>query len=55
MPAERWSMRVREVLRLRYACGVSARVISQSLGIGRHGGRRVTLRHRVDQKGRDTR
>ena len=36
MPAERLSMRkVREVLRLRYACGVSARVIAQSLGIGR--------------------
>jgi transposase len=36
MPAERLSMRkVREVLRLRYACGVSARVIARSLGIGR--------------------
>ena len=36
MPAERLSMRkVREVLRLKYACGVSARVISRSLGIGR--------------------
>ncbi len=33
MPAERLSMRkVREVLRLKYACGVSARVISRSLG-----------------------
>jgi hypothetical protein len=27
--------KVREVLRLKYACGVSARVISRSLGIGR--------------------
>jgi len=27
--------KIREVLRLRYACGVSARVIAQSLGIGR--------------------
>ena len=36
MPAERLSMRkVREVLRLKYACGASARVIAQSLGIGR--------------------
>jgi transposase len=36
MPAERLSMRkVREVLRLKYACGVSERVISRSLGIGR--------------------
>ena len=36
MPAERLPMRkVREVLRQRYACGVSERVIAQSLGIGR--------------------
>ena len=36
MPAERLSMRkVREVLRLRYACGASERVIARSLGIGR--------------------
>jgi hypothetical protein len=36
MPAERLPMRkVREVLRLKYACGASARVIAQSLGIGR--------------------
>src|SRR6266542_163011 len=36
MPAERLSMRkVREVLRLKYACGASARVIAQSVGIGR--------------------
>src|SRR3954469_7622206 len=36
MPAERLPMRkVREVLRLRYACGASERVIAQSLGIGR--------------------
>ena len=36
MPAERLSMRnVREVLRLTYACGMSARMIARSLGIGR--------------------
>jgi transposase len=36
MPAERLPMRkVREVLRLKYACGASARVIAQSVGIGR--------------------
>jgi transposase len=36
MPAERLPMRkVRDVLRLTYACGVSKRVIAQSLGIGR--------------------
>ena len=36
MPAERLSMRkVREVLRLKYASGVSARVISRSLGVAR--------------------
>src|SRR6478736_1858078 len=36
MPAERLPMRkVREVLRPRYACGTSERVIAQSLGIGR--------------------
>src|SRR5947209_20521768 len=36
MPAERLSMRkVREVLRLRYGCGASERVIARSVGIGR--------------------
>ena len=36
MPAERLPMRkVREVLRLRHACGASERLIAQSLGIGR--------------------
>ena len=36
MPAERLPMRkVREVLRLKYACGVSERVIARSVGIGR--------------------
>jgi hypothetical protein len=36
MPAERLSMRkVREVLRLKYACGASDRVIARSVGIGR--------------------
>src|SRR5204863_2903128 len=36
MPAERLPMRkVREVLRQRYACGASERLIAQSLGIGR--------------------
>jgi transposase len=36
MPAERLPMRkVREVLRLKYACGASERVIAQSVGIGR--------------------
>ena len=36
MPAERLPMRkVREVLRQRYVCGASERVIAQSLGIGR--------------------
>lgn len=36
MLAERLPMRkIREVLRLKYACGVSDRVISRSVGIGR--------------------
>lgn len=36
MPAERLPMRkVREVLRLKYACGASERLIAQSVGIGR--------------------
>ena len=36
MPAERLSMRkVREVLRLKYACGASERVIARSVGVGR--------------------
>src|SRR5438270_12036524 len=36
MPEERLSMRrVREVLRLKYACGASVRVIARSVGIGR--------------------
>src|SRR5207244_4784078 len=36
MPAERLSMRkVREVLRLKYACRASERVIARSMGIGR--------------------
>src|ERR1700680_1944034 len=36
MPAERLPMRkIREVLRLKYACGTSDRVISRSGGIGR--------------------
>jgi transposase len=36
MPAERLSMRkVREVLRLRHACGASVRTIAQSVGVGR--------------------
>ena len=36
MPAERLSMRkVREVLRLKYACGASERLIARSVGIGR--------------------
>ena len=36
MPAERLSMRkVREVLRLKYSCGASERVIARSVGIGR--------------------
>src|SRR5258708_1189655 len=36
MPAERLSMRkVREVLRLKYACGASVRVIARWVGIGR--------------------
>ena len=36
MPAERLSMRkVREVLRLKYACGASVRTIARSVGIGR--------------------
>jgi transposase len=36
MPAERLSMRkIREVLRLKYACGASERVIARSVGIGR--------------------
>ncbi len=36
MPAERLSMRkIREVLRLKYACGASDRVIARSVGIGR--------------------
>jgi len=36
MPAERLPMRkVREVLRLKHACGVSERVIARSLGVSR--------------------
>ncbi len=36
MPAERLPMRkVREVLRLKYACGVSERVIARSIGVSR--------------------
>jgi hypothetical protein len=36
MPAERLPMRkIREVLRLKYACGANDRVISRSVGIGR--------------------
>ena len=36
MPAERLPMRkIREVLRLKYACGASDRVIARSVGIGR--------------------
>jgi hypothetical protein len=36
MPAEKLPMRkVREVLRLKYACGASERVIARSVGIGR--------------------
>jgi hypothetical protein len=36
MPAERLSMRkVREVLRLKYACGASVRTIARSVGVGR--------------------
>jgi hypothetical protein len=36
MPAERLPMRkVREVLRQRYACGASERVVAQPLGLGR--------------------
>jgi transposase len=36
MPAERLPMRkIREVLRLKYVCGASDRVISRSVGIGR--------------------
>jgi DNA-binding transcriptional regulator LsrR (DeoR family) len=36
MPTERLPMRkVREVLRLKHACGASERLIAQSLGIGR--------------------
>ena len=35
MPAERLSMRkVREVLRLKYACGASVRTIARSVGVG---------------------
>ena len=35
MPAERLSMRkVREVLRLRYACGASVRLIARAVGVG---------------------
>lgn len=35
MPAERLSMRkVREVLRLKYACGASVRTIARGVGIG---------------------
>src|SRR3546814_10821553 len=35
MPAERLPMRkIREVLRLKYACGASKRVIAQTVGIG---------------------
>ena len=36
MPAERLPMRkIREVLRLKYACGASDRMIARSVGIGR--------------------
>src|ERR1700749_4647847 len=36
MPGKRLSMRkVREVLRLKYACGASVRTIARSVGIGR--------------------
>ena len=36
MPGERLSMRkVREVLRLKYACGASVRTIARCIGIGR--------------------
>ena len=36
MPDERLPMRkVREVVRLRHACGASARTIAQSVGVGR--------------------
>ena len=36
MPAERLPMRkVREVLRLKHACGVSERVIARSIGVSR--------------------
>ena len=36
MAAERLPMRkIREVLRLKYSCGTSDRVISRSVGIGR--------------------
>ena len=42
MPAERLSMRkVREVLRLKHACGASVRTIARSVGIGPHDGRRI--------------
>ena len=35
MPAERLSMRkVREVLRLKHACGASVRTIARSVGVG---------------------
>jgi DNA-binding transcriptional regulator LsrR (DeoR family) len=35
MPAERLSMRkVREVLRLKYACGASVRTVARAVGIG---------------------
>ena len=44
MPAERLSMRkVREVLRLKYACGASERVIARSVGIGRTAIGRTTI------------
>jgi hypothetical protein len=45
MPAERLSMRkVREVLRLKYACDVSERVIARSVGIRRTVNISVVLR-----------
>ena len=43
MPAERLPMRkVREVLRLKHACGVSERVIARSLGDRPHDGRGIS-------------
>jgi hypothetical protein len=54
MPAERLSMRkVREVLRLNYACGASARVIAQSVGIGRTAvAEYIRRRHHLADPGR---